>query len=160
MRSPKRILGLAILAAIAMLGALHLAEVLSIPKVHVSEAEAVECLFVQHAESVTLQDGLLTLEGIGEDVLYFSDRPHRIVGRSPVEWFVGAWEEGEDSFEANPPNAVLTVKKDAQGTETCLGIPVETGGQGKLTGGDGTGGGNPVAVAGSAFHWQCVGVAR
>lgn len=76
--------------------------------------EVVEFLFVQHAESVTLEDGLLTLEGIGEDVLYFSDRPHRIVGRSPVEWFVGGWEEGEDSFEANPPNAVLTVKKDEQ----------------------------------------------
>jgi len=74
--------------------------------------EVVEFLFVQHAESVTLKDGLLTLEGIGEDVLYFSDRPHRIVGRSPLEWFVGAWEEGEDSFEVNPPNAVLTVKKD------------------------------------------------
>ena len=41
MTSPKRILGLAILVAIVMLGALHLAEVLSIPKVHVSEAEAV-----------------------------------------------------------------------------------------------------------------------
>jgi len=74
--------------------------------------EVVEFLFVQHAESVTLEDGLLTLEGIGDDVLYFSDRPHRVVGRSPVEWFVGAWEEGEDSFETNPPNAVLTVKKD------------------------------------------------
>jgi hypothetical protein len=74
--------------------------------------EEVEYLFVQHAEGVTLQDGLLTLEGIGEDVLYFSDRPHRVVGRKSVEWFVEGWDEGEDSFQTNPPNAVLTLKQE------------------------------------------------
>jgi len=41
MSAPKRLIGLAILAAIVMLGALHFAEVLSIPEVHVSTAEAV-----------------------------------------------------------------------------------------------------------------------
>jgi hypothetical protein len=82
--------------------------------------EIVEYLFVQHAESVTLKDGLLTLEGIGDDVLYFSDRPHRIVGRKPVEWFVEAWDEGEDSFATNPPNAVLTVKKDQELVDLTL----------------------------------------
>jgi hypothetical protein len=79
-----------------------------------AEEEMVEYLFVQHAESVTLQDGLLTLEGIGDDVLYFSDRPHRIVGRNSVEWFIEGWDEGEDSFATTPPNAVLTVKREQE----------------------------------------------
>jgi len=79
-----------------------------------ADFEVVEYQFVQHAESVTLEDGLLTLEGIGEDVLYFSDRPHRIVGRETVEWFVDAWDEGEESFAESPPNAVLTVKKEQE----------------------------------------------
>ena len=74
--------------------------------------EEVEYLFVQHAESVTLAEGVLTLGGIGEDVLYFSDRPHRIVGRVPLEDFLGSWTEGEESFAEVPPNAVLTVKQE------------------------------------------------
>jgi len=92
--------------------------------------EVVEYLFVQHAESATLKDGLLTLEGIGEDVLYFSDRPHRIVGRKPVEWFVEAWDEGEDSFAMTPPNAVLTVKKEQELVDLTLVLehPVLTDG--------------------------------
>jgi len=61
---------------------------------------------------VTLAEGVLTLEGIGEDVLYFSDRPHRIVGRITLEDFLGSWDEGEESFAEVPPNAVLTVKQE------------------------------------------------
>jgi hypothetical protein len=78
----------------------------------VPEEEMVEYLFVQHAEGVTLQDSILTLEGIGDDVLYFSDRPHRIVGRVTLEDFLGSWHEGEESFAEVPPNAVLTVKQE------------------------------------------------
>jgi len=74
--------------------------------------EMVEYLFVQHAEGVTLQDGVLTLEGVGDDILYFSDRPHRIVGRETLEKFLEAWTEGEESFAEVPPNAVLTVRQE------------------------------------------------
>ena len=74
--------------------------------------EMVEYLFVQHAEGVTLEEGVLTLEGIGDTVLYFSDRPHRIVGRESLEEFLGDWTEGEESLADVPPNAVLTVKQE------------------------------------------------
>jgi hypothetical protein len=77
-----------------------------------AEEEMVEYLFVQHAEGVTLADGVLTLEGVGEDILYFSDRPHRIVGRETLEKFLEVWHEGEESFAEVPPNAVLTVKQE------------------------------------------------
>ena len=71
----------------------------------------VEYLFVQHADSVSLQDGTLVLEGIGETVLFFSDRPHRIVGRETIEQFIESWDEGIDPFLQTPPNAVLTIKR-------------------------------------------------
>ena len=75
-------------------------------------SELVEYLFAQHSERVTLQDGILTLYEIGEDVLYFSDRPHRIVGRETLVNFLEVWDEGKESFATIPPNAVLTVKQD------------------------------------------------
>lgn len=77
-----------------------------------AEEEMIEYLFVQHAEGVTLEEGVLTLEGIGDTVLYFSDRPHRVVGRESLEEFLGDWTEGEESFADVPPNAVLTVKQE------------------------------------------------
>ena len=76
------------------------------------ETVEVELLFVQHAEGVTLEGGVLTLKGIGEEVLYFSDRPHRIVGHEGLEDFLATWDEGEGSFKDIPPNAVLTVRKE------------------------------------------------
>jgi hypothetical protein len=80
----------------------------------VDEPYLVELLFVQHANSVVLENGQLILEGISRDVLYFSDRPERIVGREPVEVFVDAWDDGEESFEVIPPNAILTVVTDGK----------------------------------------------
>lgn len=78
------------------------------------DMELVEYLFVQHSDTATLQDGKLILGGIGDDVLYFSDRPHRIAGRESLTEFLEAWDDGEDSFAVTPPNGVLTAKK---GTE-------------------------------------------
>lgn len=71
--------------------------------------EDVELLFVQYAESVTLADGTLTFKNVSRDTLYFSDRPHRIVGREKTEKFINIWGEGENSFAEVPPNAVMAV---------------------------------------------------
>jgi len=87
-------------------------EVAAVAAEEEADVEMVEFLFVQHAEGVTLQDGLLSLEGVGEDILYFSDRPHRVVGRESLEEFLDAWHKGEGSFAEIPPNAVLTVKQE------------------------------------------------
>lgn len=74
-----------------------------------AEPELIELLFVQHAAVATLEDGKLTLDGIGSSVLYFSDRPARIVGRESLAEFLDAWDQGDPSFALVPPNAVLTV---------------------------------------------------
>ena len=93
------------------------------------EPVLVEYLFVQHADSVSLQDGVLTLEGIGETVLFFSDRPHRIVGRETIEQFLESWDEGDDPFMQTPPNAVLTIKRhdELRDLTVILKDPVLTG---------------------------------
>ena len=49
----------------------------------------------------------LTLEGVTPSTLYFSDRPQRIVGHMATNDFVDLWGEGNNSFEEDPPNAVL-----------------------------------------------------
>jgi hypothetical protein len=74
-----------------------------------AKEEMVELLFVQYAETATLSEGVLTLRGVVPDTLYFSDRPHRIVGRVTTQNFVKSWDEGEGNFSEIPPNAVLAV---------------------------------------------------
>jgi hypothetical protein len=91
--------------------------------------ELVELLFVQQADRATLKDGVLTLEGVGSNVLYFSDRPERIIGRESLEQFIAQWDAGEHSFAAVPPNAVLTVVKGGEELDAVFVLknPVKTG---------------------------------
>lgn len=84
------------------------------------EAGLVEYLFVQHADKVSLDNGVLTLEGIGNDVLYFSDRPNRIVGRESLEAFIDDWDEGEGSFATIPPNAIVAVVRGGESFDLAV----------------------------------------
>lgn len=69
-------------------------------------------LFVQMADSGSWapkpgEDGvyLLTLRGTGEQTLYFSDRPERIVGTMPTDQFLDTL----GFTPVNPPNAAVVV---------------------------------------------------
>ena len=73
----------------------------------IEELEAEESMFVQTAQGVTIDGDTLTLQGITPSTLYFSDRPQRVVGHMTTTDFVDLWDEGENSFEIDPPNAVL-----------------------------------------------------
>ena len=72
------------------------------------ELQAEESMFVQTAEGVTSKDGSLTLQGVTPSTLYFSDRPERVVGQMKTTDFVDLWGVGDNSFETDPPNAVLS----------------------------------------------------
>jgi hypothetical protein len=61
----------------------------------IEQLEAEQSMFVQTALST----------------LYFSDRPQRVVGHAAADDFVDLWDEGDDSFEGDPPNAVLAFLK-------------------------------------------------
>ena len=82
--------------------------------VSVDASELIEEMFVQLAGGVTSTDGTLSLDRIAASTLFFSDRPERVVGHMTTKQFLDQWGEGPDSFEADPPNAVLSFA-DASG---------------------------------------------
>jgi len=73
----------------------------------IEELEAEQSMFVQTAQGLTSDGSTVTLEGVTPSTLYFSDRPQRIVGHMATTDFVDLWAEGDNSFEEDPPNAVL-----------------------------------------------------
>ena len=73
----------------------------------VDELETEQSMFVQTANAITSDGATLTLKGVTPSTLYFSDRPKRIVGHMTTAEFVDLWAEGDNSFEEDPPNAVL-----------------------------------------------------
>jgi hypothetical protein len=71
------------------------------------QLETEESMFVQTAEGIDSDGKTLTLRGITPSTLYFSDRPQRVVGHMSTPDFVDLWGIGDNSFETDPPNAVL-----------------------------------------------------
>ena len=54
-----------------------------------------------------MEAGVLTLHDVSPSTLFFSDRPKRVVGHVTSAMFVDMWDEGQNSFATDPPNAVL-----------------------------------------------------
>ena len=71
------------------------------------ELETEESMFVQTARGIDSDGQTLTLRGTTASTLYFSDRPQRVVGHMSTADFVDLWAVGDNSFETDPPNAVL-----------------------------------------------------
>ena len=83
-----------------------------IDEVDAEKLAEIEAMFVQTAGAVRCADGELLLDGCSPSTLYFSDRPQRIVGHLHTAEFVNLWTEGDNSFAADPPNAVLAFIDD------------------------------------------------
>jgi hypothetical protein len=73
----------------------------------IEKLETEQSMFVQTAQGITSDGATLTLQEVTPSTLYFSDRPQRIVGHMGTADFVELWGEGDNSFEEDPPNAVL-----------------------------------------------------
>ncbi|MDB4678613.1 hypothetical protein OAE84_00805 [bacterium] len=73
-----------------------------------------EYLFVQTSNGATLTDSTLTLTGISPQTGWFTDRPYREAGQIPTEEFLTLWDEGENSFADDPPNADFTCTIDGE----------------------------------------------
>ena len=71
------------------------------------QLETEESMFVQTAQGIDSEGATLTLRGVTASTLYFSDRPERVVGHMTTADFVDLWAVGDNSFETDPPNAVL-----------------------------------------------------
>jgi hypothetical protein len=72
------------------------------------ELEDIEAMFVQVARDMTSEGDKVTLRGLAPATLFFSDRPQRVVGHLTAQQFVDEWDKGENSFAADPPNAVIS----------------------------------------------------
>ena len=70
--------------------------------------EDIQALFAQTAREMTTDGDQVTFHGASPSTLYFSDRPQRVVGHLTTKKFVEEWDLGENSFAADPPNAVIS----------------------------------------------------
>jgi len=72
--------------------------------------QGVDVLFVLTAGGVSLKEGKLSMKGVAPVTLFFSDRPERVAGHVPTVVVIDHWGDGgEDSFEADPPNATISI---------------------------------------------------
>ena len=74
-------------------------------------------LLVLSATSGTLQGDTLTLDGV-TSVIYFSDHPARKAGHMPLSHLLATWNS--DGFQADPPNATLSVLAENGERDTVL----------------------------------------
>ena len=85
------------------------------------QLETEESMFVQTADGIDSDGQTLTLRGITPSTLYFSDRPQRVVGHMSTADFVDLWAIGDNSFETDPPNAVLAfLEPDADAPDDAV----------------------------------------
>jgi len=104
-----------------ILSAVLVALVAGLPGVVAAEGtpavkQKVELLLVQNSKDVTIDKakGTLTLKGVSPTTLFFSDRPVRMAGHFNKEDYLKLWADGKDSFDADPPNATLSVFEGGQ----------------------------------------------
>lgn len=77
----------------------------------INEKDGPRFLFALSTSSGKIDGDRITLERVPL-VVYFSDRPSRLAGQLSLEVFAQGWDQGTDSYRADPPNAVLSILKD------------------------------------------------
>ncbi len=75
-------------------------------------------MFVQIADDLKVDKAAQTLRlvKVGQQTLYFADRPVRIAGHLKMADYLTEWtsKAGKDNFGNNPPNATLSVYEPGQ----------------------------------------------
>ncbi|HVH92536.1 MAG TPA: hypothetical protein VM783_14250, partial [Candidatus Acidoferrum sp.] len=76
-----------------------------------TDEQKIQLMFVQTAEDLKADSKTLRLVNVGQQTLYFSDRPVRIAGHLTMPAYMDEWKAGEgpDDFASDPPNATLSV---------------------------------------------------
>jgi hypothetical protein len=76
-----------------------------------ADEKKAQLMFVQMADDLKADGQTLRLVNVGQQTLYFSDRPVRIAGHVPMADYMKEWTAaaGADNFAADPPNATLSV---------------------------------------------------
>lgn len=77
----------------------------------INEKDTPKFLYTLSTSSGSVEGDRITLEKVPL-VVYFSDRPARVSGQLSLQVFAQGWDQGPDSFRADPPNATLSILKD------------------------------------------------
>jgi hypothetical protein len=87
-----------------------------------------QLMFVQVGEDLKVDDAAKTLRlvKVGQQTLYFSDRPVRLAGHLKMSEYLQEWtaKAGKDNFAADPPNAVLSVYEPGQDDSTLAVVEI------------------------------------
>jgi len=90
--------------------------------------EKPQLMFVQIGEDLKVDEAAKTLRlvKVGQQVLYFSDRPVRIAGHLKMSEYLQEWtaKAGKDNFAADPPNAVVSVYESGQADSTLAVVEI------------------------------------
>ena len=78
--------------------------------------------FVITAKEAELKGDQLTLITNSEHLFAFTDRPNRKFASISMEDWTKSWNKGSDSFEKDPPNAVLVGTNSADEKEVLVEI--------------------------------------
>lgn len=85
-------------------------------------------MFVHVADDLMVDEAAATLRlvNVGQQTLFFSDRPDRIAGHLKMADYLDEWTDkaGKDNFSANPPNAALSVYEPGQPDNTVAVVEI------------------------------------
>jgi hypothetical protein len=91
-----------------------------------SNASKIQLMFVQTADDLKADGQTLRLVNVGQQTLYFSDRPVRIAGHLTMPGYLDEWkaQEGPDNFSNDPPNATLSVYEGGNHENTLCVVEI------------------------------------
>ena len=75
----------------------------------VAKPEMVPSLIVLNSGGATLEGTTLTLTKVAGNAIIFADRPVRAAGHALTAHLIEEWDDGNDSFGKDPPNATVSV---------------------------------------------------
>ena len=86
----------------------------------------IQLMFVQTADDLKADGNTLRLVNVGQQTLYFSDRPVRIAGHLTMPAYMDEWkaQEGPNNFSSDPPNATLSVYKSGSHENTLTVVKI------------------------------------
>jgi len=85
-----------------------------------------QLMFVQMADDLKVDERAhsFRLVNVGQQTLYFSDRPLRLTGHLKIDDYLKTWNRGSDSFEKDNPNATLSVYEPGHPENTIVVVEI------------------------------------
>ncbi len=91
-----------------------------------ADQNKIQLMFVQTADDFKADGKTLRLVNVGQQALYFSDRPVRIAGHLTMPAYMDEWKAGEgpDNFSSDPPNATISVYESGRHENTLAVVKI------------------------------------